>query len=132
LPPTHAAEPRRTSLDREVLALALALPAAGSGLSLLLTTWIDTWWVARLEAPDEPLAAVSIATFTVWIFGAIAALVGMGVTALVARYEGAGKSAAAAYVAYQGVLGALALGAVAALLGSSLRSSTRSWKATRR
>ncbi len=105
----------RRSLDREIL--DLALPAIGSNLTLLLHHSLDTWWVGRMPEPDAPLAALSIATFTVWIFSSVAALVDIGLTSLVARYVGAARPAAARYIAYQGLLAALALGLASAFGG---------------
>ena len=110
-----------SSLDREIL--FLAVPATGSSLTLVVHTWVDTWWVSRLENPDVPLAALSIAAFTVWIFGSVTALLGMGLTALIARYVGSRRLDAARYVAYQGILGAVGLGFVTAVVGWFLAPS---------
>ena len=32
-------------------------------MTLLLYSWVDTWWVGRTENPDTSLASLSIATF---------------------------------------------------------------------
>lgn len=104
--------PRR-ALDQEIL--RLALPAAGSALLQVAHRAIDQAWVGRLGT--EALAAMTISQLSVWVFAALGWLVGMGLTAVVARYLGAGRAAAGAYVAGQGVRWALALGAVGAVGG---------------
>lgn len=106
---------RLSRLDREIL--RLALPAAGSHFIILLHHSIDTWWVGRLPEEDAALAALSIASFMVWIFGSITSLVGIGLTSLVARYVGQRHLAGARYIAHQGLLGALALGVLTAIIG---------------
>ncbi|MEM7232674.1 MAG: MATE family efflux transporter, partial [Planctomycetota bacterium] len=91
--------------------------ATASGLTLWAHLWIDTWWVGQLDAAEAALAALSIATFTRWVFSSVASLVGTGLTALVARYVGAGRLTAAAYVGFQGIIGALLLSVVVAVIG---------------
>jgi len=100
-------------LDREIL--ALALPAAGSMLLLHAHRAVDQAWVRGLGT--EALAGLGVATLSVWLFAGLGALVGMGLTALVARYVGAGRGVAAAYVANQGLRWAAALGVLAAGVG---------------
>lgn len=106
---------RLSCLDREIL--ALALPATGSQLTLLIHTWVDTWWVGRLENEDAALAALAVSTFTIWIFASIASILGVGLTALIARYVGRRRIGAARYIAYQGILQAVALGVLTAVIG---------------
>ncbi len=96
----------RAGLDRKIV--ALAVPAAGSAMLLVLLAWIDMYWVGPLGT--DALAALAIASVSVWMFAALGALVGTGVTALVARYVGVGREDAAAYVGFQGLLGAVAFG----------------------
>jgi putative MATE family efflux protein len=100
-------------LDRQIL--ALAIPAAGSQAVLLLYRVVDMAWVKALGS--EAVAGLSVSTNTVWMFAGLAALVSMGLGALVARYVGAGRRDAARYVALQGVRWAAALGAASAVLG---------------
>ena len=102
-------------LDRDIL--RLALPATGSGFAILVHLWIDTYWVARLDEPAAPLAALTIATFTRWIFSSVALIVGTGATALVARYLGAQRPTAAAYVGNHALRIAIAMGALCAVAG---------------
>jgi putative MATE family efflux protein len=102
------------SLDRRIL--SLAVPAAGSAMLLLIHRAVDMAFVARLGT--DAVAGLSISTVTVWIYGALAGLVGIGLTALVARYVGAGRPGAARYVAAQGLGWAAAVGLVVGLLGA--------------
>lgn len=113
-PPVPSGSPRTGGLDREIL--ALALPAIGSGLTLLGYHWIDTYWIAR-HLGEAAMAALSISTFTVWIYGSLASLVGVGITALVARYCGAGREDGARYVALQGLLGGVVFSVLLAGVG---------------
>jgi putative MATE family efflux protein len=110
--PTHALEagPFRT---RQIL--ELALPAAGSAALLLAHRAVDMAWVKTLGV--EATAALSMSLISVWLFAGLGALVGTGLTALVARYAGAGRLDAAGYVAAQGLRWAPLLGVIAGLVG---------------
>ncbi len=74
-------------------------------------------WVGRMDAAEEAVAALSISIFAVWIFGSLAALLSVGLSALVARYVGAGRQAGARYVASQGIRGSVALGVICGIAG---------------
>ena len=95
--------------------LALALPASGSAALLLAHRWVDMAWVKSLG--ESATGSMGVGTISVWMFSALGALIGTGLTALVARYSGAGREAAAGYVASQGLRWALAVGAVGAVVG---------------
>lgn len=108
---------RRLAGDaREVL--RLAVPAVLSGFVLLAYHWINQAWVGHLPDATTAAAALSVAGFTVWAFQALCALVGVGLTAIVGRYAGAGRAGAARYVAVQGLRWAVALAAVTAIVGA--------------
>jgi putative MATE family efflux protein len=79
---------------------------------------VDMRFVSALGT--EPLAGVAISTVTVWMYGALSALVGMGLTALVARYVGAGREDAARYVAGQGLRWVTAIGVAVGAVGAIL------------
>jgi putative MATE family efflux protein len=87
--------------------LSLGIPVI---LSLLLQTAfniIDTIWIGRLG--DSALAAVSTGGFVLWSVFALAEMVAIGVTAMVARFVGAGDQRQAALFAGQGIwLGVMA------------------------
>ncbi len=67
----------------------LALPAILSLLFIMLFNVVDGWWVGKLGA--EGLAGVSAASFIYWALEALATITSTGVSALVARYVGAGR-----------------------------------------
>jgi putative MATE family efflux protein len=101
--------------------LALALPAAGSAALLMAHRWVDMAWVKGLGEPAT--AALGVGTISVWMFNALGALIGTGLTALVARYSGAGREDAAGYVASQGLRWAFGVGLCAAVIGWFLAPS---------
>ena len=103
-----------TPVDSEIA--RFAWPVFGSGLTSLAHSWIDTFWVSRLENADAALAALSIGSFCMWIYTSIAALIGVGLNSLVARYVGARRPGAAAYVGFQGFWAAALIGGLTALV----------------
>lgn len=99
--------------SREIL--ALALPAAGSAALVLAHRAVDMAWLRALG--DAATAGLAVGMITVWLFSAVGALIGAGLTALVARYAGAGRPEAAGYMASQGLRWSMALGLAAGVLG---------------
>ena len=104
------------STNREVL--DLALPAIGGGLIGLGYHWLNWYWVGKLGATS--VTAVAVAMFAAWAFLSLAQLTSSGAAALVARYVGAGKEAAARYSASQGLRWSWALAAATAAAGIAL------------
>jgi putative MATE family efflux protein len=78
--------------------LRLALPAVGTTLFQVLFNVTDTFWVGRMLGPDA-LAAVSLASYSVWVLVSVGELVGVGLTAVAARRHGEKDPAAAARAA---------------------------------
>ena len=76
----------------------------------------DTFWVGRTLGPDA-LAAVSLASYTVWVIVSIGELVGVGLTAVSARRHGEGDPESAARAAGTALVMALVLGVVIAVGG---------------
>ena len=105
----------RKLADREIL--SLALPAAGAGLTALLHTWIDTFWIGRMPDGAIGVASIGVASFTVWIYGSLGSLLIAGLTGVVGRYVGGGRSASASYSASQGLRGAFWLAGICAAAG---------------
>lgn len=105
----------RKLADREIL--GLALPAAGAGLTALLHTWIDTFWIGRMPDGAIGVASIGVASFTVWIYGSLGSLLIAGLTGVVGRYVGGGRIASASYSASQGLRGAFWLAAICAAAG---------------
>lgn len=99
--------------DRRIL--ALAVPAFLSAAVPLVHRWVDMAWCRELGT--EATAALSLAAISTWFYMALGVLVGIGVTALVARYVGAGREPGARYVASQGLRWSVGVGLLGALIG---------------
>jgi putative MATE family efflux protein len=96
--------------------LRLALPAVGTTLFQVLFNITDTFWVGRTLGANA-LAAVSLASYTVWILVSIGELIGVGLTAVSARRHGERNPVAAARAAGTALWMAIALGAVVGVGG---------------
>lgn len=101
--------------DNEIL--SLAIPAAGAGLTALAHTWVDTAWIGWSSDGALGVAALGVASFTVWIYGSLGSLLIVGLTAIVGRYCGAGRLAGACYTGSQGLRGAIWLAGICSLAG---------------
>ena len=66
--------------------MTLALPAVGSSLFFVIYEIIDMFWVGKLGA--IPVAALSAASFFVWMLRALALAVATGAIAMVSRRAG--------------------------------------------
>lgn len=80
----------------------LALPAMGASGAQIAFELTHAWWVGHLGAIK--MAALTGATFLVWLLFSLTQLLNTGVTALIARRSGEGDAAAAASAARQGLL----------------------------
>jgi putative MATE family efflux protein len=98
--------------------LRLALPAVGTTLFQVLFNITDTFWVGRTLGP-EALAAVSLASYTVWVIVSIGDLVGVGLTAVASRRHGEGDPERAARAAGTALVMAVLLGLVVAVGGTA-------------
>lgn len=96
--------------------LRLALPAVGTTLFQVLFNITDAFWVGRTLGPAA-LAAVSLASYTVWVIVSIGELVGVGLTAVAARRHGEADPASAARAAGTALVMALVLGVLIAIGG---------------
>jgi MATE family, multidrug efflux pump len=96
--------------------LRLALPAVGTTLFQVLFNVTDTFWVGRTLGPSA-LAAVSLASYMVWIIVSVGELVGVGLTAVAARRHGGRDPLSAARAAGTALVMAVALGLVIAVGG---------------
>nr|MBA3556523.1 polysaccharide biosynthesis C-terminal domain-containing protein [Gemmatimonadales bacterium] len=88
--------------------LRLALPAVGTTLFQVLFNITDMFWVGRTLGPSA-LAAVSLASYSVWVLVSVGELVGVGLPAVAARRHGERDPAAAARAAGTALWMALAL-----------------------
>lgn len=105
--------PPSRSAVRDVL--RLAGPAIASGFVGMGYHWVNQFWVGRLGT--APTAALSVATFGIWALYALSMLVSVGLAALVGRYSGGGRTAAASWIGAQGIRWALALAVVTGAAG---------------
>jgi putative MATE family efflux protein len=96
--------------------LRLALPAVGTTLFQVLFNITDTFWVGRTLGADA-LAAVSLASYTVWVIVSIGELVGVGLTAVASRRHGERDPLSAAHATGTALVMAVALGLVIAAGG---------------
>jgi putative MATE family efflux protein len=96
--------------------LRLALPAVGTTLFQVLFNVTDTFWVGRTLGPNA-LAAVSLASYMVWVIVSVGELVGVGLTAVAARRHGDRDPRGAARAAGTALVMALVLGLIVAVGG---------------
>ena len=103
--------------------LRLALPVLVEQVLVMLVGLCDTWLTGRFLG-REHLAAMNLMSYTLWLLPALFAAVGIGATAMIARFVGAGDWDSAGRVTNQAfVVGALlaVIATVAGLLfGDSL------------
>jgi Na+-driven multidrug efflux pump len=85
LPPPH--DPGIITGPLRPAILRLALPAVGTTLFQVLFNITDTFWVGRTLGATA-LAAVSLASYSVWVMVSFGELVGVGLTAVAARRHG--------------------------------------------
>ncbi len=81
--------------------IGLGIPVVGSLLLQTAFNIIDAIWIGQLG--NAALAAISTAGFVIWSIFALAEMVAIGVTAIVARFVGATDQHTAAQVAGQGI-----------------------------
>ncbi|HIA64448.1 MAG TPA: MATE family efflux transporter [Planctomycetaceae bacterium] len=88
--------------------LWLAVPVVIEQFLVLLVTWTDHWLTAKYLY-TEHLAAINLTAYILWVIPCIFGIIGVGATALVARYFGAGKYRDASFVTNQAILLALTM-----------------------
>lgn len=86
--------------------LALALPVLAEETLNLCVGFTDWFLAGRFLEGDEPLAAMGLLNYIMWLIPNFFSFIGIGATALVARFVGAGERKQAEFAARQ----ALALG----------------------
>jgi putative MATE family efflux protein len=108
--------------------LRLALPVLAEQSLVMLVGLAETW-LAGHYLEQAHLAAVSQLTYVLWLFASVFSAVGIGATALVARYVGAGDWTMASRVTNQALLlgsgAALALVLVVAAAHGPLLTASR-------
>ena len=69
--------------------LRLALPVAIEQLMIMLVTWTDHYLTAQYLETHH-LAAINLMAYVLWVLPSIFGAIGVGATALVSRFFGAG------------------------------------------
>jgi putative MATE family efflux protein len=77
---------------------------------------VDAFWVGTRIGPAG-LAAVSTSVFWIWMIISLAEMIGVGLTAVVARRYGEGRGRDAVHVAGSAVIVAFVLGGIVAVVG---------------
>jgi putative MATE family efflux protein len=93
--------------------LVLALPVLAEESLNLLVGYTDFFLAGRFLAGDEPLAAMGLMAYFLWIVPSLFAFLSIGALAVVARAVGAGRRPEAAHATRQ----ALLVGLAAAVIG---------------
>lgn len=103
--------------------LVLALPVLAEESLNLLVGYTDFFLAGRFLNGEEPLAAMGLIAYFMWLLPSSFAVVGIGSLAVVARLVGAGRRHDAAHAARQalllGVIAAVIIIVLLATLGSS-------------
>ena len=84
--------------------LALALPVLVEEALNLLVGWTDWWLAGWFVGGDDPLAAMGLMAYIMWLIPSSFACVGIGATAIVARRIGAGNRGEAEFTTQQALL----------------------------
>ncbi|RJO66872.1 MAG: MATE family efflux transporter [Myxococcales bacterium] len=121
MPPTPVARDL-TALSPNRAILSLALPAAGAMLVQSLYYLVDTFWIGKLGA--VPLAAMSAASYLIWIAHSVAEMCSVAANTLVAKSVGARQAEKiAGYlrpILVVAALSAVAVSFIYALIGKPL------------
>lgn len=124
----NSIEARSTTLPRGTLRplLLLAAPVLVEQLLTMLLGFSDMWLVGHYLDPSH-LAAMTSLNYILWLLPNLFALVGIGATAMIARFVGSGDPVSANRVMHQafliGAALAVAMTAAGLFLGESLLRS---------
>jgi putative MATE family efflux protein len=96
--------------------LALALPVLAEEMLNMLVGFTNWFLAGRFVPGNEPLAAMGLMAYIMWLLPSLFSFVGIGATAIVARFVGAGDRLQAAYATRQALWLGLVVTLVVALL----------------
>jgi len=102
--------------DLRATILRIALPAVASSLLMTIFSSVDAFWVGTRIGADG-LAAVSTSLFWIWMVVSFAEMIGVGLTAVVARRYGERRGLEATRVAGDALVFAVVLGCMVAAIG---------------
>lgn len=100
-----------------LLVLELAWPVLVQQLLIVLVTLSDRFLAGNFEQGSAAQAAQTTGYYLSWLVSSYTALVGVGSTAMVARFVGAGDRSMAVRVANQSIFLAVTLGLAASVVG---------------
>lgn len=107
------------------LVLRLSVPAILAEVSSIAMQYIDSAMVGSLGA--NATAAIGLVSSTTWLFGGMCIAVVTGFSVQIAQLIGGGQREAAQSVVRQGLMTALAFGAVLALIGAGISGGLPIW-----
>lgn len=117
------AEPAKPLLSPARAMWVLALPVLAEESLNLLVGYTDWFLAGRFLEGDEPLAAMGLMAYFMWVLPSLFSFVGIGALAVIARLVGEGKRGQANHVTRQALLAGLVLAAIVVaavlLLGES-------------
>jgi len=113
---TDAEAAHLVSDDLRATILRVALPAVASSLLMTIFSSVDAFWVGTRIGADG-LAAVSTSLFWIWMVVSFAEMIGVGLTAVVARRYGERRALEATRVAGDVLVFAVVLGCIVAAIG---------------
>lgn len=108
-----------------LLTARLSLPPILAHLSSVVMQYIDAAMVGRLGAGDA--ASVGLVASTTWLFLGLTEAINIGFVVLVAQHIGAGEEQEARKVMKQGLLMALFLSALLAVIGAAISVPLPHW-----
>lgn len=101
----------------------LSLPVLLANFLHVLVEYVDTFLAGRFLTGPEPLAAISLIRYAMWLVFTLFAFVSIGATALIARFVGAGDMRTASRTLCQ----SLVLGAILSLVFMGLGFAGARW-----
>ena len=101
-----SAEPKPILASPGVLRplIGLALPVLIEEALNLLVGYTNWWLAGRFIGGEDPLAAMGLMAYIMWLIPSSFAFIGIGATAIVARSVGAGKRSEAEFATQQAIL----------------------------
>ena len=107
------------------LTARLSLPPILAQLSSVVMQYIDAAMVGRLGAGDA--ASVGLVASTTWLFLGLTEAINIGFAVLVAQRIGAGEDTSARQLMKQGLLTALVLSSILAVIGAAISAPLPHW-----
>lgn len=107
------------------LTVRLSIPAILAQISSIVMQYIDASMVGRLGANAS--GAIGLVSSTTWLFGGLCIAVTTGFTVQIAQAVGAGEDKSARNIMKQGLIIALCISVILALIAALIRSPLPRW-----